>query len=160
LNHASCFTARHCFFTFTRCHPARSPAAVGMLTSYRLLGRRQVRGVGTAAALAAAPVLAHAEAGAAARVMALRPRSLHATAAAQLYFKRMELEVWFDKWQYHCTTDIGESAVKWKTIKELDVDLEKIELRYGHHTGAGCRHDLSGTPVPCDDCSPTTCPLR
>ena len=38
----------------------------------------------------------------------------------------MELEVWFDKWQYHCTTDIGESAVKWKTIKELDVDLELV----------------------------------
>ena len=32
--------------------------------------------------------------------------------------------------------DIGESAVKWKTIKELGIDMEKIELRYGHHTGA------------------------
>ena len=87
-----------------------------------------------AAVAASAPIMARA--GAVARAgRGMLPRSLHATAATQLYFKRMELEVWFDKWQYHCTTDIGESAVKWKTIKELDVDLEKIELRYGHHTG-------------------------
>jgi hypothetical protein len=26
-------------------------------------------------------------------------RGLHATAAPAMYFKRMELEVWFDKWQ-------------------------------------------------------------
>jgi hypothetical protein len=26
-------------------------------------------------------------------------RGLHATAASSMYFKRMELEVWFDKWQ-------------------------------------------------------------
>ena len=26
-------------------------------------------------------------------------RGLHATAASAMYFKRMELEVWFDKWQ-------------------------------------------------------------
>lgn len=38
--------------------------------------------------------------------------------------------------RYHCNVDIGESAVKWKTIKELGIDMEKIELRYGHHTGA------------------------
>ena len=89
-------------------------------------------------------------------------RGIHATASAGMYFKRMELEVWFDKWQYvarcsalaccsaarcsvlrrcsarryHCNVDIGESAVKWKTIKELGIDMEKIELRYGHHTGA------------------------
>jgi len=39
-------------------------------------------------------------------------RGIHATASAGMYFKRMELEVWFDKWQYvlmlclillHCT---------------------------------------------------------
>ena len=27
-------------------------------------------------------------------------RGIHATASAGMYFKRMELEVWFDKWQY------------------------------------------------------------
>ena len=26
-------------------------------------------------------------------------RGIHATAASSMYFKRMELEVWFDKWQ-------------------------------------------------------------
>ena len=26
-------------------------------------------------------------------------RGLHATAPSAMYFKRMELEVWFDKWQ-------------------------------------------------------------
>ena len=28
--------------------------------------------------------------------------------------------------RYHCNVDIGESAVKWKTIKELGIDMEKI----------------------------------
>lgn len=44
--------------------------------------------------------------------------------------------------RYHCNVDIGESAVKWKTIKDLGIDMEKIELRYGHHTGAR-RHDAA-----------------
>jgi hypothetical protein len=29
-----------------------------------------------------------------------------------MWFKRMELEVWFDKYQYAIDYDIGESAVK------------------------------------------------
>lgn len=55
-----------------------------------------------------------------------------------LPFKRMELEIWFDRWQYHCTKDIGESAVKWKSmqdLKNLGIDMDHLEFRYGHHTG-------------------------
>lgn len=50
--------------------------------------------------------------------------------------------------RYHCNVDIGESAVKWKTIKDLGIDMEKIELRYGHHTGAASiQHALVGMEV-------------
>jgi aspartate/methionine/tyrosine aminotransferase len=52
-----------------------------------------------------------------------------------MWFKRMELEVWFDKYQYATDCDIGESAVKTLSVKDVDIDLEKILLRYGYHTG-------------------------
>jgi aspartate/methionine/tyrosine aminotransferase len=50
----------------------------------------------------------------------------------------MKLEIWFDRWQYHCTKDIGESAVKWKSVSDLEamgIDMRGLEFRYGHHTG-------------------------
>ena len=47
----------------------------------------------------------------------------------------MELEIWFDKYQYAIDYDIGESAVKTLTVKDLDIDLDKVLLRYGYHTG-------------------------
>jgi aspartate/methionine/tyrosine aminotransferase len=47
----------------------------------------------------------------------------------------MELEVWFDKYQYAIDYDIGESAVKTLAVEDLEVDLEKILLRYGYHSG-------------------------
>lgn len=51
-------------------------------------------------------------------------------------FKRMELEDWFDKYQFEFDYDIGESGVKFVTLEDLNLDLSKVELRYGHHKGA------------------------
>lgn len=53
-----------------------------------------------------------------------------------MWFKRMSLEVWFDDYQYVIENDIGESAVKYLTVEDLGLDLGKVPLRYGHHTGA------------------------
>jgi aspartate/methionine/tyrosine aminotransferase len=52
-----------------------------------------------------------------------------------MWFKRMELEIWFDKYQYAVDYDIGESAVKTLSVKDVNIDLEKIFLRYGYHSG-------------------------
>lgn len=52
-----------------------------------------------------------------------------------MWFKRMELEIWFDKYQYEIDYDIGESAVKTLDVKDLDIDLSEISLRYGYHRG-------------------------
>ncbi|MFC1553512.1 aminotransferase class I/II-fold pyridoxal phosphate-dependent enzyme, partial [candidate division KSB1 bacterium] len=52
-----------------------------------------------------------------------------------MWFKRMPLEEWFDKYQYEVKFDIGESAVKFHNFKDLDLDLDKVELRYGYHLG-------------------------
>jgi aspartate/methionine/tyrosine aminotransferase len=52
-----------------------------------------------------------------------------------MWFKRMTLEVWFDDYQYEVEYDIGESAVKYLTLDQLDIDLIKVPLRYGYHTG-------------------------
>jgi len=47
----------------------------------------------------------------------------------------MELEIWFDKYQYAIDCDIGESAVKTLSVEDLDIDLDKVLLRYGYHSG-------------------------
>jgi aspartate/methionine/tyrosine aminotransferase len=52
-----------------------------------------------------------------------------------MWFKRMTLEVWFDDYQYVVENDIGESAVKFMTVDELDIDLQGVPLRYGYHMG-------------------------
>jgi aspartate/methionine/tyrosine aminotransferase len=52
-----------------------------------------------------------------------------------MWFNRMELEVWFDTYQYEIDNDIGESAVKTLSIKDIGIDLNKIFLRYGYHKG-------------------------
>ncbi len=52
-----------------------------------------------------------------------------------MWFKRMELEIWFDRYQYAIDYDIGESAVKTLSVMDVAIDLEKVLLRYGHHTG-------------------------
>ena len=52
-----------------------------------------------------------------------------------MWFNRMELEIWFDKYQYAIDCDIGESAVKTLSVQDIDIDLEKVLLRYGYHTG-------------------------
>jgi len=59
-----------------------------------------------------------------------------------MWFNRMELEVWFDKYQYEIDYDIGESAVKTMVLQELNVDLSKIALRYGHHRGRPDLRDM------------------
>ena len=52
-----------------------------------------------------------------------------------MWFNRMPLEEWFDKYQYEIKYDVGESAVKYLTFDELDIDLGKLPLRYGYHLG-------------------------
>ena len=52
-----------------------------------------------------------------------------------MWYKRMELEVWFDRYQYETRYDIGESAVKTLQLKETGMDLREEYLRYGYHTG-------------------------
>ena len=52
-----------------------------------------------------------------------------------MWFKRMTLEVWFDDYQYEVEHDIGESAVKYLTVDDLDIDLQGVALRYGYHKG-------------------------
>ncbi len=52
-----------------------------------------------------------------------------------MWFERMSLEVWFDDYQYRIENDIGESSVKFLTVGDLGIDLNRVALRYGHHTG-------------------------
>ena len=47
----------------------------------------------------------------------------------------MPLEIWFDEYQFEVDYDIGESGTKFLTVKELDIDLNEVELRYGYHLG-------------------------
>jgi len=52
-----------------------------------------------------------------------------------MWYKRMELEVWFDQYQFDTKYDIGASAVKTLQLKDVDIDLQEVFLRYGYHTG-------------------------
>ena len=52
-----------------------------------------------------------------------------------MWFTRMSLEEWFDAYQFVTEYDIGESAIKYLTVEDLDIDLSQAQLRYGHHTG-------------------------
>ncbi|NHJ13552.1 MAG: aminotransferase class I/II-fold pyridoxal phosphate-dependent enzyme [Candidatus Thorarchaeota archaeon] len=52
-----------------------------------------------------------------------------------MVFKRMPLEIWFDAYQYEVDYDIGESGMKFFTLRELDTDLQGVDLRYGYHVG-------------------------
>lgn len=52
-----------------------------------------------------------------------------------MWFDRMELEVWFDKYQYQIEYDIGESAVKTLALEDIGIDLNNVLLRYGYHKG-------------------------
>lgn len=51
-------------------------------------------------------------------------------------FRRMPLEDWFDSFQYEVDYDIGESGVKYLNLGALGLDLEHVQLRYGHHRGS------------------------
>jgi aspartate/methionine/tyrosine aminotransferase len=58
-------------------------------------------------------------------------------------FERMPLEVWFDEYQFEVDYDIGESGMKFFSIKELDIDLNDVDLRYGYHLGhPGLRSEI------------------
>jgi len=52
-----------------------------------------------------------------------------------MWFNRMALEVWFDQYQYEIDYDIGESAVKTLSVRDVGVDLDDVLLRYGYHKG-------------------------
>jgi aspartate/methionine/tyrosine aminotransferase len=47
----------------------------------------------------------------------------------------MHLEEWFDKYQFEVQYDIGESGVKYFKLRDLDLDLDDVELRYTQHLG-------------------------
>lgn len=51
-------------------------------------------------------------------------------------FRRMPLEDWFDRYQYEVDYDLGESGVKYQTLAALNLDLNEVQLRYGHHRGS------------------------
>ncbi len=53
-----------------------------------------------------------------------------------MWFQRMSLEDWFDTHQFTCRYDVGESAIKFLKLQDLGFDLNAVDLRYGHHTGA------------------------
>lgn len=53
-----------------------------------------------------------------------------------MWFTRMSLEEWFDAHQFQTRYDVGESAVKFLKLRDLGLDLNAVDLRYGHHTGA------------------------
>lgn len=53
-----------------------------------------------------------------------------------MHFRRMPLEDWFDSYQYEVDYDIGESGVKYVGLGSLGLDLEHVQLRYGHHRGS------------------------
>ena len=65
-----------------------------------------------------------------------------------MWFERMPLEVWFDKYQYEVDYDIGESAVKYLTFDQLDVDLTGLPLRYGYHEGRPDLRELLAKDYP------------
>lgn len=52
-----------------------------------------------------------------------------------MWYKRMELEIWFDKYQYEIDYDVGESAVKTLPLRAVPAELKDISLRYGYHRG-------------------------
>ena len=52
-----------------------------------------------------------------------------------MVFKRMPLEVWFDEYQFKIDYDIGESGMKFLSLKNLGIDLNEVEFRYGYHLG-------------------------
>ena len=52
-----------------------------------------------------------------------------------MWYQRMVLEDWFDTHQYTIDYDVGESAVKFVSLGDLDLDLAGVALRYGHHRG-------------------------
>lgn len=48
--------------------------------------------------------------------------------------ERMEIETWFDKYQY-AKYNIGESGVEYQTFKNLPVNIDEVSLRYTPHLG-------------------------
>jgi aspartate/methionine/tyrosine aminotransferase len=52
-----------------------------------------------------------------------------------MVFTRMPLEVWFDEYQFEVDYDIGESGMKFLSVKDIGIDLNEVELRYGYHLG-------------------------
>ncbi len=65
-----------------------------------------------------------------------------------MWFERMSLEVWFDKYQYEVDYDIGESAVKYMTFEQLGIDLGALPLRYGYHEGLPALREMLSRDYP------------
>ncbi len=65
-----------------------------------------------------------------------------------MWFQRMELEDWFDTYQFEIEYDIGESAVKTLGVRHLDIDLNDILLRYGYHKGRPDLREIIASSYP------------
>jgi len=63
-------------------------------------------------------------------------------------FKRMEIEDWFDRYQYEVNYDVGESGIKFRTLDDFGIDLRDLPLRYGHHRGFPELRELISTEYP------------
>ena len=46
-----------------------------------------------------------------------------------MWYERMDLEDWFDTYQFAVDYDVGESAVKFLTLGDLGMDLTSVALR-------------------------------
>lgn len=65
-----------------------------------------------------------------------------------MQFARMELEDWFDRHQYAREIELCESAVKFSHLKDLDISLDDVALRYGHHAGSPELRELIAVDYP------------
>jgi len=59
---------------------------------------------------------------------------LKSSGFSEMNFRRMEIEEWFDRYQYEVECDIGESGVKFFNLGDFELNA-RIQLRYGYHRG-------------------------
>lgn len=52
-----------------------------------------------------------------------------------MWYRRMPLEEWFDKYQFAARYNLGESSIYWLPLEDIQLKLSSIKPRYGHHKG-------------------------
>lgn len=65
-----------------------------------------------------------------------------------MWFERMSIEDWFDTYQFRVKYDIGESAVRFHQLGDLQIALDQVELRYGHHAGDPALREVIAADYP------------